>query len=155
MQVVEVVDALVGVLLGGGAAQHGLDAGGDFLGVKGLDDVVVGAQLQTQHLIVGLALGCQHDNGGVVLGADLAADFPSVHYRHHNVQQDQVGMQFVKVGQGCFAVMGHRDRVALLDQVKTQQFADIFIVIDNEDLFVCHNDSILSAGFSCHPSILL
>ncbi len=43
-------------------------------------------------------------------------------------------MQFVKVGQGCFAVMGHRDRVALLDQVKTQQFADIFIVIDNEDL---------------------
>ena len=64
-------------------------------------------------------------------------------------------MQFVKVGQGCFSVMGHRDRVALLDQVKTQQFADIFIVIDNEDLFVCHNDSILSAGFSCHPSILL
>ena len=144
MQIVKVVNALVFLLFGGGAAQHGLDAGRDLLGVKRLDDVVIRAQLKTQHLVVGLALSGQHDDGGVVLGAELAADLPAVHDRHHNVQQDQVGMQFVKVGQGCFAVMGHRDRVALLDQVKTQQFADIFIVINDQNFLICHLSFLLA-----------
>ena len=137
VQVVEIVDAL-GVVLFGGTAQHRLDAGRDLLGVKRLDDVVVGAELQAQHLVVGLALGRQHDDGGVALGAQFAADLPPVHDRHHDVQQHQVGVQFVKRLQRGGAVVRHRDVVPLFDKVEAQQFADILIVVHDEDLFVGH-----------------
>ena len=138
MQVVKIVDALVLLLLGGGTAQHGLDAGRNLLGVKRLDDVVIGTQLKAQHLVIGLALGGQHDDGGVVLGADLAADLPAVHDRHHDIEQHQIGVQLVKLGQRGRAVMDHRHIVALLDKVEAEQLADIFIVIDDQNFFVCH-----------------
>ena len=57
-------------------------------------------------------------------------------------------MQLVKIGQSFLAVVRHRDRVALFDQVKPQQFANIFIIVYNENFFVCHRDSILSGGAS-------
>ena len=34
--------------------------------------------------------------------------------------------------------MDHRYIVALLDKVEAEQFADIFIVIDDQNFFVCH-----------------
>ena len=138
VQVVEVVDALVFFLLDGGAAQHGLDAGRDLFCVKGLDDIVISAQFQAQHLVIRLAFGGQHDDGGVVLGTDFTADLPAVHHRHHDVQQHQIGVQLVELSQGGRAVMDHRYVVAFLDQVQTEQFADIFIVIDDQNFLICH-----------------
>ena len=41
------------------------DAGDDLFGVKGLYHVVVGAQLQAQHLVEHLALGGEHDDRGM------------------------------------------------------------------------------------------
>ena len=34
--------------------------------------------------------------------------------------------------------MNHRHIVALLDKVETEQLADIFIVINDQNFFVCH-----------------
>ena len=144
VQIVKVVNALVFLLFGGGAAQHGLDAGRDLLGVKRLDDVVVGAQFQAQHLVVGLALGGEHDDGGVVLGAELAADLPAVHDRHHNVQQHKIRVQLVELCQRCAAVVDHRHVVALLDQIQSKQLADIFIVINDQNFLICHLSFLLA-----------
>ena len=76
--------------------------------------------------------------GGVVLGTDFTADLPAVHHRHHDVQQHQIGVQLVELGQGGRAVMDHRYVVAFLDQVQAEQFADIFIVIDDQNFLICH-----------------
>ena len=138
MQVVKVIYALVFLLLGGGTAQHGLDAGRDLLGVKGLDDVVIRAQFKAKHLVIGLTLCGQHNDGGVVLAADFAAGLPAVHHRHHNVQQHQIRVQLVKLRQRRRAVVNHRHIVAFLYQIQAEQFADIFIVIDDQNLLVCH-----------------
>ena len=120
------------------AAQHRLDAGHHFLGVKGLDHVIVGAQLQAQHLVKGLALGGQHHHGGVAQLADAAADLEAVHPGHHDVQQHHVGLELVELFKALFAVVGRRDLIALLGQVEPQQLADVGIVVHNEYLFVCH-----------------
>ena len=141
-QVVELNDALgaLGSSRGGlAAAQHRFDAGHHFLGVKGLDHVVVGTQLQAQHFIKGLALGGEHHHRGVACLADAAAHFQAVHAGHHHVQQHHVGFDLIELFQAFLAVVGHRDLIALLGQVQPQQFADVGIVVHDEDLFVRHN----------------
>jgi len=142
-QVVEFDHALgaLGSSRGGlAAAQHRLDAGHHFLGIKGLYHVIVCTQLQAQHLIKGLALGREHHHRGVARLADAAAHFQTVHLGHHHVQQHHIGLDLIELFQTFFAIVCHRDLIALLGQVQPQQLADIGIVVHNEDLFVGHND---------------
>ena len=141
-QVVELDHALGALGLGGGggaAAQHRLDAGHDFLGVKGLDHVIVRAQLQAQHLVKGLALGGQHHHRGVAQLADAAADLQAIHLGHHHIQQHHIGLDLIELVQTFFAVVRGGDLVALLGQIKPQQLADVGIVVHDEDLFVGHS----------------
>ena len=97
-----------------GAAQHGFHPGHHLFGVKGLDYIVVGAQLQSQHLVKGLALGGEHDDGGGRGLADLSAHLPAVHLGQHNVQQYQIRCLLLEGGYGGLAVVGGKHRVALI-----------------------------------------
>ena len=140
-EVVEFDDALGALGLGGGggaAAEHRLDAGHHFLGVEGLDHVIVCAQLKAQHLVEGLALGRQHHDRGIAQLADAAADLEAVHLGHHHIQQHHIRLELVEFLKALFAVVGGRDLIALLGQVEPQQLADVGIVVHNEYLFVCH-----------------
>ena len=140
-QVVKLNDALGAFRRGGGilaAAEHRLDAGHHFLGVKGLDHIIVGTQLQAQHLVKGLALGRQHHHRGVAHLADAAADLQAVQPGHHHVQQHHVRLDLAEFFQALFPIVGGGDLVALLGQVEPQQLADIGIVVHDKDLFVCH-----------------
>ena len=143
-EVVELDDAL-GALGGSGgslaAAQHRLDARHHLFCVKGLDHVVVCAQLKTQHLVKGLALGGKHHHRGVARLADAAADLKAVHAGHHHVQQHHVRLDRVELFQSFFAIVCHRDLIALLGQVQPQQLADVGVVVHHKDLFVCHKFS--------------
>ena len=125
----------------GAPAQHRLDAGHHFLAVKRLDDVVV-----AQHLVEGLALGGQHDDGGVPLLADAAADLPAVQPGHHHIQQDHVRLDLPILGQGVLPVRSQGDLVPLLGQVEPQQLADILVVVHDEDLFVSHDVLLTALG---------
>ena len=61
--------------------------------LKGLRDVVVGAELQAEHLVGLLAAGGedQHRHVGVDL-AQAAQHLEAVHAGQHDVEQDQVGL---------------------------------------------------------------
>ena len=149
-QVVELDHALgaLGCSRGGlAAAQHRLDAGHHFLGVKGLDHVIVGAQLQAQHLVKGLALGGEHHHRGIARLADAAAHFQAVHPGHHHIQQHHVGLDLVELFQALLAVAGRGDLIALLGQVQAQQLTDVGVIIHHKDLFVCHK-GFLPSGLS-------
>src|SRR5262249_37714113 len=56
-----------------GAAQHGLHARRQLARIEGLGDVVVRAQLQARHAVLGLVARGEHDDRHVALLAELAA----------------------------------------------------------------------------------
>src|SRR5699024_190106 len=95
-------NAADGDLSGGGfrtAAQPGIpaqlraDPGQHFHGNKGLGDIVVGAYIQPQHLVLGFGFGGEQNNGHVGNLPDPGGGGDAVHDGHHHVQQNQ--MNFV------------------------------------------------------------
>ena len=112
-------------------AQHGFYPGHQLFRVKGFDHVIVGAQLQSQHLVKGLALGGQHDDGYLAFGAKLPADLIAVHAGQHQIQQYQIRCKAFKGLQRFLAVVGNLGVVALFVQVEGDQLCDIHVVIYN------------------------
>ncbi len=75
------------------AAQHRPEPGQEHPGAEGLDDVVVGPQLQARHDVRLLPLGGEDDDGDLP-GPGVLLEFPAhrepVHPRQHQVQDDEV-----------------------------------------------------------------
>lgn len=106
-----VVLPLRGVLA---ASQHGLDPGQQLPGRVRLGDVVVGTELQAQHLVELIVLGGQHDDRHAGAAPDLAAHLGAAHPGEHEVQQHQVGAVGGEDPQPIGAVVRHRDLITLL-----------------------------------------
>ena len=68
-----------------GAAQHGLYPSHQLFGVKGLDHIVVGPQLQSQYLVKYLPFCRQHNDRDLGIPADLPAYLIAVDARQHQV----------------------------------------------------------------------
>ena len=107
------------------------------LDLEGLDDVVVRAHLQTGDLVLGLALGGEHDDGHFHGLAQLAADLPAVHHGQHDIEQHKVGLDLLGHLDGLAAVGRVRHLEAILLQVQAQQFRDVDIVLHDEH-FLAH-----------------
>ncbi len=80
-----------GLLGGGGAAQHGLDALDQQALGKGLGDEVVGAHLEPEQLIDLFVLGGEKDHRDVRFLPQAAQQFHAVHARHLDVENGEVG----------------------------------------------------------------
>ena len=74
-----------------GATQNRLNPSHQFTGFKGLGQVIIGPQLQPNHLIRDFPPGGQHDNWSVAGLANSPADFKTVHIRQHDIQNHQIG----------------------------------------------------------------
>ena len=111
-----------------------MDAGQDLLHLKGFDDVIVGAPLQALHLVVGLALRGEQDDGGLVGLPDLLEDRPAVHDREHDVQQHQLGVEGAVQLHPLAAVGGHLGLEALLLQIEVEQLGNVVVVLHDQDL---------------------
>ena len=120
--------------LGGGPAQHGADARQQFARAEGLHQVVVGADLEQQHLVDFIAQGAQHDDGGDDLrGAQLLADLDAVHARQPQIHQDQVGLE----QQGFFvtgaAIRHQHGAKAFLLEHHADGVAQALVVVDHQN----------------------
>ena len=115
-------------------AQHGVNAGQHLLHFKRLGDVVVGAHLQTGHLILQLALGGEHDDGDFGGLPDLLAHGPAVHAGQHNVQQHQIRLELVEFLQTGQTVSRDFALHLFLFQIDAQQVGNILIVFHNQYL---------------------
>src|SRR3712207_5451792 len=71
-------------------AQYRLDPRQQLLGVEGLGYVVVGPELEADHLIHRLALRRQQHHRDVALLPHLLQDLEPAHPRQHDVQNDQI-----------------------------------------------------------------
>ena len=93
------------------SAQHRLDTGHQFLGVKGLDHIVVGSQFQPQHFVEDLSLGGEHDDGDLRGGPQFPAYLISVDAGKHQVQKDDVGFKFREYPQSLFSIQNNHGLV--------------------------------------------
>ena len=100
------------------------DAGDEFGGVEGLEDVVHGAGLEAGDHVGAFDFGGEEkdgDVGGGGVGLEAAADFQAVHARHHDVEQDEFGGRGRNGIEGPVAVGGESE-VAI--DVEGESFAD-------------------------------
>ena len=132
------------LLLHAEAAQHRVDAGKDLLHLKGLNDVVVRAPLQTVDLVLGLALGGEHDDGGFVGLADLLQYRPAVHHGQHDVQQHQVRAEGAEEFHALAPVGSHCGFKALLLQIEMQKLRDVGLVLHDKHFSRHMTPSLLS-----------
>ena len=75
---------LVAVTQGRADARHELG------GADGLGEIVVGAQIESVHLLLLLGAGRDNDDGDAGPGADLLDDLRAVHIRQSEIQKDEV-----------------------------------------------------------------
>ena len=118
------------------AARHRPHARDQLARRERLGDVVVGAQLEAEHLVALVHTPRHHDHGdaaglGVLLEA--AADLPAVELGHHDVEEDHVGLAVPGVAHGIGAVAQDGDVVAFLVEVEADQLRDVLLVLDHQD----------------------
>ena len=106
--------------------------------VERLDEVVVGAGLETADLLLHLALGGEHDDrdvGGLaLLGPDLRRDLVPVELGQRDVEEDEVRRLGAPQAESLGAVGRDDDLVPLLLERVLQESLDVLVVVDDEDL---------------------
>ena len=127
-------DAALGLVDGGsGTAEDGVDAGDEFSGAEGFDDVVVGAHLEAGEAL-GLGGACgEHDDGDVGGLADAAAHLFAGQFGEHEIEDDEVGGVRFERGERVRAGGRGGDFVAVLFEVEAYDISDRAFVIDDED----------------------
>jgi hypothetical protein len=106
---------------------------------KRLGDVVVGAELEAQHLVgLGRARRQHHDRGRCRALAQLAADIEAVLARQHQVEDDEVGIERRCAHQSLLAVRCGLHLIAFELEIVTQAEQHLRLVLDHQNaLHVC------------------
>jgi hypothetical protein len=81
-------------------------------------------------LLTGLV---RKSSAGLGFGFQRLADFVAAHLRHHDVEQQQIGLPASDRLQRLLAVVHHVDCVAFLSQIGFQQFTVLMIVVCDQN----------------------
>ena len=71
---------------------------------------------------------------------DFAADLVAVHAGQHQVEQNQVRLEGVKLPDSLFSIVYNFCVIAFLGQIERNQFCDIVIVIDDQNFLFGRQD---------------
>jgi len=126
-------DVLDGGLLAGELAQLRADAGEELLDAEGFGDVVVGTGVERSDLDVVLFADGEDDDGCFGEEADGARELKTVHLRHGEVGDDEIGCGFGEAVEGFDAVGGKDDLVSAALERGAQDAGDLRLVIDYKD----------------------
>ena len=114
--------------------------GGHLSRVKGLDHIVISSQIEPCHLILTGINCCKHDHRCLAFLPDVFQNFPTIHNGQHQIQDHQVRVFLLKCFDGCLAIMSKNDSVTILAQVKIQEYADVFIIINEQYFRLFHGN---------------
>jgi hypothetical protein len=118
----------------GGTASDGTEAGEEDGERERFDEIIVSARVETGDDIGGGIAGCEHEDGGMVLGgAEAASDFDAVDARHHDVEDDGIKGADGEGGEGFFAIAGESDGVILLLKTLGEETAHGRFVFGDEN----------------------
>jgi hypothetical protein len=115
-------------------AEPGAQPRDELLGLEGLDDVVVGAALEAQHHVEGVAARGQHHDRHTALRADLPAHLDAVGPRQHEVEQHEVGPLPAEGAERGVAVGDEGRLEPLLAQDDAQHLGQGGVVVDHQHL---------------------
>ena len=116
--------------------QHRLDSGSEFAGAEGLGNVIVGANLESDHLVDLVGSRSQEDDRygfRVPIGLQLFANFLSGEPWQHHIQQNQIRPVSSCRQQARSPVAISLNRKAFLSQVVSHQVLNIRVVFNQED----------------------
>jgi hypothetical protein len=100
-----------------------------------LDDVVVGAELETVDLVLLLATRRQHEYRNIVGLADMPQDPQTIDPRQHHVEDDQVQLMPVTVDDFDSARASGRDEdaIPLTVEVERQRASQRWVILNQKD----------------------
>ena len=117
-----------------GMANGRADAGQQLGGAEGLDQVIIGAVVQSLHLIMLMVPGGNHHHRKIGPLAHGLEDLHAVHIRQPQVQHDQIRTVGGDHGQGLLAG-AHNDGVEIAGlQNHGDEIADALLIFYNEHL---------------------
>ena len=104
--------------------------------VHGFGEVLVGPRLEPGHDV--LRVGHRRheddrDEHGILPFLEPPADFDAVDFRHHDVEQDQVGRRVPRCGERLLAVGGGDDLVSISRQTRPHDAKIGGVVIGDQD----------------------
>lgn len=116
------------------AAQVGTQAGEQHPRFDGFTDVIVGPQLQSQHLVDVVGAGGQHTDDAVIVGPDLPTHFETILVGQADIEQDQGRLLGQDPGHRALAtaLMGHL--VAMPLQIVADHRTQAGIVFNQYDI---------------------
>ncbi len=122
-----------GLGVAGGAAQQRADPGQDFLEMKRLGDIVVGAGVETLHLVApAVARGEDQHRHGAPVAAPGLQHRNAVHLRQADIEHDRVIGLAVAEKVPLLAVERAIDHVAGVGQRRRELAIEIGIVFNDE-----------------------
>ena len=98
-----------------------------------LGDVVVGAELETDHLVELVVAGGQHDDRDGAPRAQLLAYLEPVQLRQHDVEHDEVDRLVAEACERLLAVGCLHDDVTVALEREGQHLAHCFLVVDEKN----------------------
>jgi len=117
-----------------GAPQQRLDARDHLLEAERLRHVVVAAQRQAPHRLLGaVARGEEQHRRVVSLAPQPPAHLETVDVGQHDVEQQEVRRVRAHGREGAAPVTGHLDGEAEVAQRGAQEEPDVLLVVDDED----------------------
>ena len=113
------------VVAGGSPAQQRAQAGEELAERERLDEIVVGARVETVDSVLDRVARRQHQDGNTAAQPDRPAGLPAVERRHQNVQHDRIGRRalVVEETERLDSVRGELDLVALQAERTPQRLA--------------------------------
>ena len=102
--------------------------------MKGLRDVIIRADLETDNAIEHLVAAGQHDDSDVGLGADLARERETVLPRHDDVEQNNVDRTCFQLHPHRHAIRNGADPKSLLLEIARQHLTNADVVVDDQNV---------------------
>ena len=118
---------------GTGASKQRPDPGLQLQNVEGLGHIIVGTLVKTQELVHVLYFCGKKDDGDIGKLTDLGAGGQSVHYRHHDIQHDQIDLGIPGQLNGLQSVAAGDDLVAIVLQIEANTLDQQRFVVNNEN----------------------
>ena len=109
------------------------DAAPELADRERLRDVVVGAELQPEHLVELVVAGGEHHDRHGAACAQALADLEPVQPREHHVEDDEIDGLRVEAGERLVAVPRLDDAVAVPLERIGQELLDRLLVVDEQD----------------------
>lgn len=120
---------------GSAAAAYGSDAGEEFAGVEGLGHVIVCAHFEADNAVDVFTASGEEQHAVRGEGADLLEDFEAIDAGEHDVEEDHGPGAGACDFEAGIAAMDGGDVEVVAGEVFGEHVAELYVVVDEEDVF--------------------